>query len=299
MKQLRYLTLIALIVVLAQFPLAGCSGDSAGDGDYQKLGMKAFSDGNYPKAREYLRKALEKRPSDKDLLYFTGLAYQRDFVLDSAFYFIKRTSLLYPDDKEVLEQLYAVASMVGEYNDARKALMDLIAKGDPLEKHLENLVDMLYKSGSIANLYYYLVKWYREYGLEDQSRFRLLASYAAKVDSFEVANEVLDSAVKRWGDSDDFELVRSEILFNEGKMADAEKILRALVAKYPDNLDFKTNLANCLSNQNKIPKIDEALDIMKSIRAQVSDRAKIDSVITQMEDHREQVLHPEAADDKK
>jgi predicted Zn-dependent protease len=232
-------------------------------------------------------------------LYFTGLAYQRDFVLDSAFYFIKRTSLLYPNDKEVLEQLYAVASMVGEYNDARKALMDLIAKGDPLEKHLENLVDMLYKSGSIANLYYYLVKWYREYGLEDQSRFRMLASYAAKVDSFEVANEVLDSAVKRWGDSDDFELVRSEILFNEGKMADAEKILRALVAKYPDNLDFKSNLANCLSNQNKIPKIDEALEIMKQIRSQVPNPVKIDSVITQMEDHREQVLHPEAERDSK
>lgn len=281
--------LCLIAVVLSGF---GCSDGSSGADDYKKTGMKAFADGRYSDARTSLLKALAQKPSDKDLLYFTGLAYQRDFILDSAFYYIKRAFLLHSNDRELVEQYYEIATTFGEYKAAREALMKLIEMGDPLEKHIANLVDVLNKSGSVINTHYYLRQWYSEYGLNDLNHFRLLATLSGKLDSFDLAYEVLDSAISRWGESDDFQLVRSEILFNEKRLPEAEAILRDLVARYPDNNDFKMNLASSLSNQNEISKIDEALEIMRSLRPQLSNPAPLDSVIIGIEARRERILNP-------
>lgn len=287
--RIGWLCLIA--VIMSGF---GCSDGPSGADDYKKDGMKAFADGRYSDARTSLLKALAEKPSDKDLLYFTGLAYQRDFILDSAFYYIKRAYLLHSNDRELVEQYYEIATAFGEYKAAREALMKLIEMGDPLEKHIANLVEALNKSGSVINTQYYLRKWYFEYGLNDLSHFRLLATLSAKVDSFDLAYEVLDSAISRWGESDDFQLVRSEILFNEKRLPEAETILRDLVARFPDNNDFKMNLASSLSNQNEVSKIDEALELMRSIRPQLSNPAPLDSVIIGLEERREALINPPA-----
>jgi tetratricopeptide (TPR) repeat protein len=256
--------------------------------------MKAFADGNYPEARAALLKALAKKPSDKDLLYFTALAYQRDFILDSAYYYIRRAFLLHPDNRELVEELYNIASVLGEYRAAREAIDKLIAMGDPLEMHIENLVDVLDKSGSIVNTFYYLRRWYLNFGLDNKGRFRLLATLAVKVDSFEVAHEVLDSAITRWGDSDDYLLVRSQILFGEQRHPEAEAILRDLVSSYPDNVNFKMNLASALSNQRVLSKMDEALVIMREVRTVAPNPTKLDSMIIVVEEHREALLNPSA-----
>lgn len=269
-----------------------CSDKPAGADDYQKIGMKAFTDGRYTEARASFLKALAKKPSDKDLLYFTSLAYQRDFIMDSAFYYMKRAYLLHPQDREIVEQYYEVASTFGEYNAAREALMSLIEMGDSIEKHIALLVEMLEKSGSVINTYYYLRLWYLEYGLNDLNRFRLLASLAGKIDSFQTAHTVLDSAISRWGDSDDLQLVRSEILFNEKRLLESESILRELVAKYPDNNDFKMNLASSLSNQGNLAKMDEALTIMRGLVSLLVDSAPLDSVIIALEERRQALASP-------
>ena len=289
------LTGISLICLTAII-LTGlaCSDEPAGADGYQKIGMKAFAAGHYAEARASFLKALAKKPSDKDLLYFTSLAYQRDFIMDSAFYYIKRANLLHPDDRELVEQYYEIASTFGEYDAAREALMSLIQLGDPIEKHIEELVEMLHKSGSVINTYYYLRLWYLEYGLNDLSRFRLLASLAGKVDSFEVAHEVLDSAISRWGASDDLQLVRSEILYNEKRLPESESILRELVAKYPDNHDFKMNLASSLSSQKDLSKMDEALGIMRGLLPLLANSAPLDSVIIALEERRKELANPSA-----
>ena len=71
--------------------------------------MKAFLDGQYAEARVNLLQALQEKTSDKDLLYFTALAYQHDFIMDSAFYYMKRANLLHPNDRELTEQFYDIA----------------------------------------------------------------------------------------------------------------------------------------------------------------------------------------------
>lgn len=59
-----------LLILAAAFLLTGCSGKSAGD--YYKEGMAYFDSGNYEKADESLKKAIEKNKERAD--YYTGYA---------------------------------------------------------------------------------------------------------------------------------------------------------------------------------------------------------------------------------
>lgn len=286
---LRLVLLLFLLFGLAP----NCSDSPRTAEDFRAVGMKAFLDGHYPEARANLLEALKEKTSDKELLYFTALAYQHDFIIDSAFYYMKRANLLHPSDRELTEQLYEIAYRYGEFDDARKAINQLIGMGDPLEKHIENLVEVLVKGGSVTNAYYYLRKWYLEFGLNDPSKFTLLASLASKSDSAAVAHQVLDSAITRWGVNDDMLIVRSQVFYQERKLPEAINLLRPLIKKYPENPDLRMNLANALSNQNLVSSYDEALTLYTGLRGYMTDPAKIDSIITLVKQSREELLDPQ------
>jgi len=289
----RITSIKRLVFLVLAFTLAlTCSDNPQSVEELRAAGIKAYLDGEYRLSREYLRDALTEKPSDKELLYFTALAYRRDFIMDSAYFFVKRAELLFPDDRELVQELYDIASTLGEYDDARKALLSLIRLGDPLEEHIEELVNMLASSGSQINTFYYLHKWYLEFGLDNSGRFRQLASLAAKQDSFELAQAVLDSAVARWGMNDDFLVVQSEIYFNKNELTKSEEILRDLVDRHPESLEFKLNLASSLSNQRTEQGLVEALEIVRRIREQVADPVRLDSLVIKLESRLEELRNP-------
>ena len=91
---------VILLIWLAGL-IVGCGGGPNSFDEYKAAGMRAFTDNNYGKAREYLKEALKLNQSDKDVLYFLGMAFKREYYYDSALFYLKRADILYPQDREV------------------------------------------------------------------------------------------------------------------------------------------------------------------------------------------------------
>jgi tetratricopeptide (TPR) repeat protein len=192
--------------------------------------------------------------------------------------------LLHPGDREINTQILEVALATNKWEHARDAVWNFIESGDPESKYYEVLTDIWANLDAPYNAYYYLHKWYLGSGIDDPARFIQLAGLAAQVDSFAVAEAVLDSAITRFGMNDDFLFVRAKILFHKRELSEAEDILRDLVERYGDHIDYKLNLANTLANQEAVEKKREALRIYREIRPRIPRRDMIDTLITRLED---------------
>jgi tetratricopeptide (TPR) repeat protein len=269
--------------ILLTLVIAGCSSEPQTAEELKKAGNKAFLAKDYAKARTYFLEALQKKPSDKDLLYFTGMSYKRDFILDSALIYLKKADLLHPDDREINMEIYDVAMTLGEWKYADLAIRTFIRTGDPESMYYRELADIATNMGNRSTAFYYLYKQYDEIGLQEAQRFSQLAGLAADVDSIGLAYRILDSAVTRFGQSDVFEMTRAKILFDDRKLTEAEALLRKLSAKYPDEADISLNLANALANQKSPAKKREALDMYRRIRPSYSNPALVDSIIANVE----------------
>ena len=92
MKQYHLIPVLG-ILLLGVF----CGGPESVE-EHRKAGQKAFLNEEYKAARDHFLAALEKAPSDKQLLYFAGLSYKRDYMMDSALVFLQRAALHHPDD---------------------------------------------------------------------------------------------------------------------------------------------------------------------------------------------------------
>src|SRR5512138_1015978 len=92
--------------LLAVLVLLGCSREPKTVADLAAAGDKAYFAGQYPEARVYYFKALAQKPSDKHVLYFTGMSYSREGTLDSALTYLKRADLLYPNDREINSEIH-------------------------------------------------------------------------------------------------------------------------------------------------------------------------------------------------
>jgi tetratricopeptide (TPR) repeat protein len=274
----RFLITLALLAAIV-----GCSGDPEGFDDLKAAGMRAFFDGDYTGARQHLLKALQENPSDKETLYFTGMAYKRDYYMDSALIYVKRADLYFPRDREINQVLYELAVAIGEWKYAQRAIMILVETGDPIQQHYATLVDLWSNMGSIINSFYYLKKMYRETGINQPAQFVQLAGLAAELDSLRFANDVLDSAVARFGANDEFLFTEAKIRFHEKNLLEAERILRDLVSAFPDDADFKINLANALANQRIRQKQEEALSLYREVKPTVPNPGQVDSLITRLE----------------
>ena len=94
-------TLIFLIIgcTILSGMFLGCSGEKDVE-ELRALGKKAFLEQDYQKARQYFLEAITEAPSDRELLFLTGMSFKRDFLLDSAMFYLKKVDLLFPDDRE-------------------------------------------------------------------------------------------------------------------------------------------------------------------------------------------------------
>jgi tetratricopeptide (TPR) repeat protein len=275
------LTLLCLALGIG-FGLS-CGDKKADLKDLKSDGQKAFLNQEYRKARDFFLKGLAIAPSDRDLLYYTGLCYKRDFIYDSALSYLKRADLLYPNDRELNLELYAVANATQSWQVAVDCINVLVETGDPLDNYLEQLAVLNVKLEQPLNVVYYLR---RLCALRpDSALYALqLANGLISVDSLESASEVIDSAIAKFGEIDEFLATRATIGAYRGKYSQSEKTFRDLIAR--DTVGaahYKLNLANVLSMQKERDKKLEALSLYKEIRPKLGAGGAIDSLIDTLE----------------
>lgn len=257
-----------------------------GQSDLAKLkadGQKLFLDQRYREARDCFLKGLAVTPSDRDFLYYTGLCYKRDFIYDSALLYLKRADLLYPNDRELNLELYAVANATQSWQVAADCINTLIESGDPLDKYLEQLVILNVKLEQPMSVVYYLRRLTTLH--PDSALFALqLANGLITLDSLEVAEQIIDSAITRFGERNEFIATRATIGAYRGKFREAEKIFRDLMVRDSAMAgQYKLNLANVLSMQSDRGKKLEALSLYREIRPTFNADGRIDSLIDTLE----------------
>lgn len=274
--------IVSIELILIVMLCLGCGG---GD-DIDKLkaeGKAAFLAQNFPKARESLEKVLEKQPSDREALRFMGMSYQREFMYDSALFYLKRIDILYPNDRSINQQIHALAMALGEDEDAIKAIYTLAKTGDGYEKYYSQLMILSDNAGNYGNA----LHWGRK-AIESQPdtlRWYLRTSnMASKLDSFDLAIEILDKAQQRFGDVKSILSRKANLLAAKGDFANAESLVRSLIASdTTSDVLLRLSLAMILANQDAKQKKQEALDLYREIKVSAPPEFKVDSIIVQLE----------------
>ncbi len=268
-------------IVLLLLCLAACSNKMNVE-ELKKEGQKAFLNKQYKEARVFFHKVLQEKPSERDVLYFIGMAYRRDQIYDSALIFLKRAQLLYPADRELNQELLEVATGIENWQVALSAVQGLIGSGEPESKYYAEQADLWAKLQYAGNAYY----WARKALTQDTSNpglWVMTANYAAQVDSPDVALMLIDSAIAKFGEDDRFTGNRATFLSAKGEYKQAEALLRSLMAKDTANTYYKLNLANVLAAQKEFPKKREARDLYVLLKGKLGKEFKLDSLISSLD----------------
>jgi len=272
-------TCILLLLVLV---LTGCSPEPESFEELVAAGKKAFIDEQYSAARDHLGRAVTILPSDHDALYFLGLSYTRDYLLDSAYFFLGRVDVLYPNEREINLELLYLAQALKDDEAAIQAIKVLIATGDPQSKYYEKLAALHDRVGNFYNAYYY-ARLLLESNPEKSDIYLVVATAAANIDSLHISIRILDSALVKFGPLQELRANRATFLIAANDVAEAERELRALHAEDTTSIPFRINLANVLATQDERQKKLEALGMYQELLPLELIDFNIDSLITDLE----------------
>ena len=250
--------------------------------DLKKAGQRAFLDKNYKEARDYLIRALHEKPSDKELLYYVGLAYRRDQMYDSALFYLKRAQLFYPTDRELNQELLEVATGLKNWQISLDAIQGLIGSGEPASKYYAEQADLWGKMNYPVNGLFFSRKALAQ-DTTDPAIWMMTANFAAQMDSVDLALSLTDTAIARFGENDRMTANRATFLSLKGKNVEAEKILRDLEKKDSTNTYYRLNLANVLAVQNDKAKKREARSLYLSVKGKIGNDLKLDSLIAKID----------------
>ena len=270
-----------LSAILAGILVAGCHKEPKTFDEFVTAGKSAYARQDYAKARDYLGQAVTRKPSDHTSLFFLGLAYSRDGIYDSAFYYMGRADVLFPKDREINQAMYTIAMKLQEWAAVRKAIGTLIETGDPAEAyHLElarlNLVDSNY---TIAYAFFRMAL---QDSLDSPSRWLDVANSAAQIDSIEVALRVVDSAIAKFGPKKEFLMNKGLYLSGDNRYAEAEEVFRSLAETDSSQVGYRLNLAHTLAAQSSRSKKEEAYALYQRLEKEVGAQFDIDSLLTEL-----------------
>lgn len=278
MKSFVLTILLALMAVLA-----GCSSPKTVE-DLRAAGKKAYLDEQYQQAREYFLKALAQKPSDKDLLYFLASAYQKDSMYDSALFYLDRSNILYPNDRETNFRIYKIAILLEKWEDAISAVNVMAEMDGNVNEHAGELSMLWANAGNAINAVYWS-KRAIEHEPNNPQWYMILVQNAIPCDSLNLALTMLDTGLV-YVDStfrSQLQLQKAMLLVESGRHADAEKIMRPLLASDSSSTVFRHYLANALAGQSSRAKKEEALALFKDLQPLVPPEAGIDSMIVRLE----------------
>ena len=271
-------TTLSVLGLLAAVALAGC-GDGDSIEDLLKAGNEAYEKRDYAEARGFYLRGLEIDNKSRDLLVACGKAYRQDYMLDSAIYYLKRADLMQREDREINEQIREVAQELGDWQNAIDAIEALGRLDGTMEPYHVELADLRLKNNQPGRAFYHarqaLLSSPDIPGLYIQT-----SSMAVTYDSVEVAIEILDAAIAKFGPLDQFVVNRAMLLAYSGNFVQAEVALREVInqSEIPQP-GLKMNLANVLAAQPQRAKKEEALSLYGEIRDVVSSDFPVDSLM--------------------
>jgi len=271
-----------ILIIFTALLIFGCSSEPDSFDDLKSEGIKAFSKGDYQTAKKYLLKATLLKSSDRDVLFFLGVSLKRDFQYDSAMIFLKRADLLFPDNKELNQEIYEIAKQTNDHKNALSAIKVFIKNGAPRSEYLPEMADL---NLQIGNKYLALLEL-REV-IEDNSDkptvYLAAANVAAQIDSVDAAIYIMELSIEKFGDLE--ELLSNYAIYLAGadRVADAEAVLRKQLSISEAPQAVKLNLANILTMYDSKNKKREAYKLYKEIYSQVGDVLKLDSTIKALE----------------
>lgn len=274
MRRLLLLTATAILMV-------ACSKEPQTLVELEKAGKNAYLEEDYTTARDYLGRAVTLKSSDRDVLYFLGMSYQREFLLDSALFYLRRADLLHPNDREINTVMYPIAAQLGEWELAARAIMVMVVTGDSIEPYRERLADLNVKMGNIGVAMIHAKELLR-LEPDDVERYHQLAFLAYRKDSLDLAIEVINRATERFGEDNQLVLLRGLVFMAQMDFVSAERLLRRAVAA-DSSATNKMHLAIALSKQDNRSKKQEAVGLYREIRDFVSPEFKVDSLLFDLE----------------
>lgn len=271
-----------LWLILIVLFVAGCSGEPTSVEDLKQAGQKAFLKGDYTTAIKYLTQAYQHKASDRDILYFLGVSYQREYLVDSALVYLKRADLLFPFDREINLSIYNLALEAGEWEYAARAIHALVRTGDPIDKYLEELVELNIKMENLEVARAYLTLLHDKQP-ENADYYLRLATVSAAFDSTDYAIALMDTAISKFPDRENYFRMNKGIFLTHRKdYNDAEKIFRTLLATDTGSVQLKVNLANVLSKRDSRDKKLEALKLYGEIDPAAGAAFRVDSSMAEL-----------------
>jgi len=272
-----------ILLLAAALMIGGCSSPESVE-ELRAAGKKAYLDEKFREAREYFLKALAQKPSDKDLLYFLASAYQRDSMYDSALFYLQRSNILFPKDRETNQRIYKIALLLEKWEDAISAVNVIAEVDGNIDTHAGELMMLWASNGTPINALY----WGRraiEHDPDNLQWYLGVAQNAVPCDSIELGLAALDSALNRFDSTytDGLMLQKGIMLTEAGRYAEAERIFRPFVERDSTSVPYRHYLANSLAGQDGRAKKAEALALFKEIQPVVPPENQVDSIIAQLE----------------
>ena len=273
LKMKKYFTLLIILLLTL-----GCSSEPQTFAEYKQEGKKEYARGNYKEARRLLNEAMKSNKSDRDVLFYLGLSYQKDYMLDSAIFYMKKADMLYPKDRDINLSIYKVALELQQAEYLVEAIDVLIKSGDPIEDYYELLItcNMQLERYFVAFLHSQALL---QTDLENPSYYFTAANLAADVDSLDLALRTINQAIEKFGEKEEFVLNKGIFTARMGEHLKAEKIMRSLLDTSQNPSFVKLNLANVLTAQDNKDKKLEGYHLYKEIQSEFSQDYKIDSTI--------------------
>ena len=213
------------------------------------------------------------------------MSYKQDFMMDSALFYLKRTDLLHPNDREVNLAIFRVAMQLQDWQNALRASSVLIATGDPIQDYYDQLIDLNIKVNNRPVAFVYAKK-YLALDTNDANRYLVAANLAAQIDSVDHAIELMEKAIDKFGRHPQFLINEGIYYASKYDYARSEQLMREAVAiDTVDPVASKLNLANVLSKESSREKKLEAYKIYTDLqKQQLPDVFKIDSTVAALKD---------------
>lgn len=271
---MKRLTLLFFIVIL----FIGCSNEPKTIDELKQAGEKAFLKKDYPQARKYLAEGLLKKSSDRDMLYYMGMSFQRELQFDSALFYLKRADILYPNDRELNRAIYQSAKEINDYEDMLGAINVFIKNGDPEDQYLKEEADLNLRVGNVFLSFLQFRKIY-EKGSDDPNVYLAMANLAGQVDSVDLAIQVMADAIKKFGEKIEFVTNYAIFLASADRLSEAEAALRKLLKEEPDSQAAQMNLANVLTMYKSRKKKIEGYHLYKELYDKYGNVLKLDSTV--------------------
>jgi len=276
-----------LLIIGALIIFAGCSGEKGNVEEFKRNGDIAFRAGDINRAINLFREGLEIKPSDRDLLFNTGICFKRLDMLDSALVYFRRAKVLYRHDRQVNQELVHLCPIFGDYDCGINAIATLVALGDNEKIYWSRLAELYYRKGEMAMAAKYYKLMIAD-NPDNQQTYLLLATTLAQMGKTDESNAFLQAAIDRFGPSQEAYTNMAVNYITKKDMKKAEEYFRKSLALKPDNVPVWINLANVLSSTDSRAKKLEALEIYKKYREQTPAIYNLDSLIPALEQETKQ-----------